>query len=266
MTRKTNSIKISVVMSVFNGERYLEDAIKSILDQSYRDIEFIIINDGSTDSTLEIIKRYQSVDNRIILIDQENIGLTKSLNVGLKHVTGDYVARMDADDISSPNRFTEFLKFAESNKPVNVYSTPALLINEKGDYIKTIPKYIQRHAFDIRMLNCRNILIHGALIIETALIKKYRYNNEYTYSQDLELYQRLIKNGFDISYDISNISYKLRSHPDQISIKSNIGQLDFFNKIVSSNKGCIRSVRIRSLYFLLSDIYFFISKIIKKLI
>lgn len=263
MIRKISDVKISVVMSVFNGERYLEDAIKSILDQSHRGIEFIIINDGSTDSTLEIIKRHRGADNRIILIDQENIGLTKSLNIGLKHVTGDYVARMDADDISSPSRFTKFLKYIESNKFVNVYSTPALLINEKGDYIKTIPRYMQRHGFDIRMLYCRNILIHGALIIDAALIKKYKYNNECIYSQDFELYQRLIKNGFNISYDTSNISYKLRSHPDQISVKNNVRQLEFFNKIANRSKGCIKNIGIRSLYFLLSDIYFFISKIIR---
>jgi len=253
-------------MSVFNGGMYLREAIESILNQSYKNFEFIIVNDGSNDNSLSIIRHYMSVDDRVVLISHENKGLTKSLNVGLKHVTGDYVARMDADDISSPNRFTKFLKFAESNRPVSVYSTPALLINEKGDYIKIIPRYIQRHGFDIRMLNCRNILIHGTLIIETALIKKYKYNSEYIFSQDFELYQRLIENGFDISYDASNISYKLRHHLDQISIKSNSSQLGFFNKVVSRNKGCIKNANIRSLYFLLSDIYFFIYKIVKKLI
>jgi len=96
---------ISVIMPVYNCELFLHDSIGSILKQSYRNYEFIIINDGSEDSSLEIIKSYSSRDNRIKVINQRNKGLIESLNLGVSISKGEYIARMDADDISLVNRF-----------------------------------------------------------------------------------------------------------------------------------------------------------------
>ena len=94
--------RVSVLMSVWNGERYLRQAIESILNQTFRDFEFLIVNDGSTDGSRDIIL---SNDNRIRLLDNEaNLGLTTSLNRGLELATGEYIARQDADDISLPER------------------------------------------------------------------------------------------------------------------------------------------------------------------
>ena len=93
---------ISVVMSVFNGEKHLRQAIDSILDQTCSDFEFIIIDDGSTDHSAGIIKSYQ--DQRIILLQQANKGLSNALNKGISVAKGKYFARMDADDISLPGR------------------------------------------------------------------------------------------------------------------------------------------------------------------
>lgn len=94
-----NNPTISVVISVYNGEKYLSEAIESVLNQTYKDFEFIIINDGSTDNSLEIIKKYQNQDERIVLISRENKGLVSSLNEGIEKAKGKYIARMDADDI-----------------------------------------------------------------------------------------------------------------------------------------------------------------------
>ena len=100
--------KVSVVMSAYNGERYLREAVESILNQTFNDFEFIIIDDGSTNSTGQILSSYAAQDPRIVLIrNRENIGLTKSLNKGLALARGEYIARMDADDVSLPNRFSE---------------------------------------------------------------------------------------------------------------------------------------------------------------
>ncbi|MFQ5456478.1 MAG: glycosyltransferase family 2 protein [Nitrospirota bacterium] len=105
---------VSLIMGVYNGERYLKEAIGSILNQSLRDFEFIIINDGSTDKTREILEGYN--DERLTIIEQEeNKGLTFSLNTAMDHVRGKYIARMDADDISLPERLEKQVKFLEDH-------------------------------------------------------------------------------------------------------------------------------------------------------
>ena len=120
-------------MSVCNAEKYLNQSISSILNQSFRDFEFIIVNDASTDNTLNIIKEFKNDDNRIVLIDNENnIGLTKSLNKALKKVKGKFIARHDADDISLPERLEKQHYFLEINEDIFLCGTDLININGKG--------------------------------------------------------------------------------------------------------------------------------------
>jgi glycosyltransferase involved in cell wall biosynthesis len=124
--------KISVLMSVYNGEKYLKEAVDSILNQTFSDFEFIVINDHSTDSTSEILFSYK--DSRLKIIENdENIGITKSLNKGLRLVSGKYTARMDADDISFNNRLEKQLQYLEDNPDVGVLGTMAI---SNGKYLK----------------------------------------------------------------------------------------------------------------------------------
>ena len=103
-------------MSVFNGEKHVNSAIKSILNQTFRDFEFIIIDDGSKDNTLKVIKEYAKIDNRIKVIrNLTNIGLTKSLNKAIKLSKGEFIARQDTDDISLPNRLEKQIEFLQKN-------------------------------------------------------------------------------------------------------------------------------------------------------
>ena len=121
--------KVAVLMSVYNGEKYLREAINSILSQTFNDFEFLIINDGSTDGTADILKSY--TDSRIKIINNEkNIGLTKSLNKGLKIAKGEYIARQDADDISMPERLKEEVAFLEIHKDYAVVGTFVKILNE----------------------------------------------------------------------------------------------------------------------------------------
>src|ERR1022692_2199628 len=106
---------ISVVMPVFNSELYLAEAIESILDQTYRDFEFLIMNDGSTDNSLKIIKKYAWIDQRIHFWTHSNKGVTVTLNDLLKKSHCDLIARMDADDISLPERFEKQIDFLHNN-------------------------------------------------------------------------------------------------------------------------------------------------------
>lgn len=121
---------ISIVMAAFNAEAFIAEAIESILKQTHTDYEFIIINDGSTDGTLSIIKQF--TDKRIIIIDNEsNCGLAASLNKGIRVAKGKYVARMDADDISSPNRLERQFDFLENNSGCDVCVTPMRLFGSE---------------------------------------------------------------------------------------------------------------------------------------
>ena len=102
-------------MSVYNGERWLNECIRSVLKQSFLDFEFLIIDDGSTDNSLEIIKKYKKQDQRIKIISQKNIGLTKSLAKGVSLSNGDWIARIDCDDICEKDRFKEQYQYAKKN-------------------------------------------------------------------------------------------------------------------------------------------------------
>jgi glycosyltransferase involved in cell wall biosynthesis len=130
--------KVSVVMSVFNNESYIREAVDSILNQTFKDFEFIIINDGSTDRTREILSSY--TDERIRLFDQENRGLTRSLNRGLSLANGSYIARMDGDDISEPERFAEEVRFLDQNEKMGLVGTFAYRMDEQGRIV-SLSKY-----------------------------------------------------------------------------------------------------------------------------
>src|SRR4030042_5588162 len=106
---------ISVVMPVYNCAKYVREAIESILNQTYRDFELIIINDGSTDTTCEILNEYAKKDSRIVLIHQPNSGIVVALNRGLNDAKGEWIFRMDGDDISLSHRFEAQIKTIETN-------------------------------------------------------------------------------------------------------------------------------------------------------
>ena len=109
--------RVTALMSVFNGDKYLSEALESILNQTFTNFEFLIINDGSNDRTEDILKSYDDVRIRIINNDN-NMGLAKSLNKGLRIARGEYIARMDADDISLPTRLARQVEFLDKNKHV----------------------------------------------------------------------------------------------------------------------------------------------------
>lgn len=124
---------ITVLMPVYNGEKYLKEAIDSILCQTYKDFEFLIINDGSTDKSEEIIRTYQ--DPRIRLINQPNGGVSKALNTGLKNASGKYIARMDADDVSYPKRLQIQHDFLLKYPEYILIGSDVNYINQEGEFI-----------------------------------------------------------------------------------------------------------------------------------
>ena len=125
--------KVSVVMCVHNGERYLYEALESVLNQTFEDFEFIIVDDASADNTPAILKEYAAQDGRIRLMrNAHNLGLTRSLNKALRLAKGEYIARQDADDISLPQRLEKQVEFLNSNSRTAVVGSWTEVIDEYG--------------------------------------------------------------------------------------------------------------------------------------
>jgi len=208
-----NGPKISVVMSVYNGEEFLQESVESILNQTFTDFEFIIINDGSTDSTPKILEEYAARDKRIVLIQQENMGLTRSLNKGIKVARGKFIARHDADDISFINRLEKLYFIARQTGSDIVGSQAYSYINNK---FKINPKTEYLENISLSRLKFGNIFVHGTLFFKSKLLKQYMYDEEFRYAQDYELVTRLLKSNKSI-YIINDVLYFLRISDESIS-------------------------------------------------
>lgn len=124
---------ITVLMPAYNAEKYISQAIESVLQQTYTDFEFIIVNDGSTDETVNIINSFN--DDRIILINQPNMGVAAALNTGLKYAKAPYIARFDADDICYPYRLEKQIRFLQDNPEYILVGSEAKYILENGDFL-----------------------------------------------------------------------------------------------------------------------------------
>jgi len=187
---------ISVLMSAYNGEKHLRRAIESILSQTFTDFEFIIINDGSTDSTVEIIESYN--DSRIKLVhNKNNIGLTESLNKGINLAQGKYIARMDADDISLPERFETQLKYFEADTSLAFCASRVRVIDENENIIGRIKpfasdKMMNWHLLSWHLLFGNKKIYHSSVLVKKeVLVKLNGYARWARYCQDFELWSRM---------------------------------------------------------------------------
>lgn len=187
--------RISVLMSVKNGERFLDEAILSILNQTYREFEFIIVDNASVDSSASIIRAHSEIDPRIIFIQNEvDLGHSGGLNRGLEVCRSAWVARMDADDIAYPNRLERQISFLEKNKDVVVTSCLAYHINEHGNTIsKTYHDLTTRESFTRYMKANEAIgLLHpGAVIRRDTLMAVGGYRQEFGGVNDIDLWARI---------------------------------------------------------------------------
>lgn len=158
--------RVSVVMPVFNCEQYVEAAIASIFDQTWREFEFIIIDDGSTDRSLDIIRA--NIDSRVRLISRENRGLAHTLNEGISISRGDYIARMDSDDISLPARLSRQVSFLENNPHIGLVGTWAVAMTEDGHDLCVIEKPVDNEIIKHKLL-LSSPFIHGSIIFRRSL-------------------------------------------------------------------------------------------------
>lgn len=187
---------ISVVLPAYNCERFIAKAIESVLYQTFADFEFIIINDGSTDRTEEIIRSFS--DPRILYhFNHSNKGLVFTLNKGIDIARGGYIARMDGDDIALPERFKKQFDHLQLNKEVDILATVVTLIDENNNFCghwSGDESHINEK--DIRkQLPKNNCIAHPTVMGKTEIFKRYRYNQTQSQSEDYDLWLRMISSG-----------------------------------------------------------------------
>lgn len=195
--------KVSVLMSVYNGETYLERSIESILSQTYRDFEFLIINDASTDSTKDILENVH--DPRIkVITNSVNIGLTKSLNKGIGIARGQYIARMDADDLSLPYRFEIQVGFLDKHPDYAVLGSSYLLIDQEGRTVSLVKVPVDDSQIRESLLK-QNCFGHGSVMMRREAVQQVGgYDERFKYSQDYDLWLKIVE-----AFKVSNIEQAL---------------------------------------------------------
>lgn len=206
---------ISVIMSAYNEEEYVENSINSILEQSVSDFELIIVDDNSSDQTPEIIKRFD--DSRISFIqNEENIGLPASLNVALEEATGAYVARMDADDISLSNRLEKQVAYLESHPHVHVVGSHTRLIGMNGEFLG-VKSYPEGGRNEKQLKNQGPGVAHPSVMMRKSSLERVgNYREPFTYAQDLDLWVRMSRKfGEDFLQIIPEPLLEYRITPDQ---------------------------------------------------
>lgn len=234
--------EITVLMCVYNtNKNWLLESIKSILTQSYTDFEFIIVLDGPTDGCEKIVYDYAEKDSRIIIIEnQTNLGLTKSLNIGLAHSQGKFIARMDADDIALQNRLDKQYKFMIENEDVDVV----------GTYVATfgngvITSGMNFFSDDVEREKIRLLFANAGIAHPTAFIRKsflddkhIRYDENIRKSQDYALWVDVIKAKGKIAL-LEDVLLLYRESADQISKKCSREQNDYHKQIIKNQLDAI---------------------------
>jgi glycosyltransferase involved in cell wall biosynthesis len=224
--------RVSVLMSVHDGEQYLREAIDSILGQTFKDFEFIIVNDGSVDHTGEIISSY--ADPRIRFINNKtNLGLPASLNLGLDVAAGEYIARMDADDISLPERLSRQVSYMDAHPKIAASGTWAKDIDADGrEFSSRCLPFDERMKFEFWR---PSPIVHPSAIIRKSQLGSLRYDTRLPHAQDYDLWL-----GLKARHDLGNLPEFLllyRVHPASTTSRHRESQIRSTHEIVSRRLG-----------------------------
>jgi len=213
--------RVSVVMPVYNTADYLKEAIDSILNQTFSDFEFLTINDGSTDGSLEILQDYAAQDRRIRVVDQTNQGVTATFNRGIDLARGEYLARMDSDDIAVPSRLAQQVQFLDLNPDVVALSGWFILIDEEGDPLAISRPSALHEQIDRQLLaQCPaeggGIFGHCTAMMRTTALRAIGGARvEFEPTDDRDLYLRLSERGR--LHNLQTVIHRYRQHTGSIS-------------------------------------------------
>lgn len=217
---------ISVALPVYNAEKYLAEAIDSILAQTFTDFELIIIDDGSSDKSLEIIKKYQLRDSRIITVARENQKLVATLNEIIDLARGKWLARMDQDDIALPSRFERQLEWLEKTD-ADICGGWIRLFG--GDSNQVVKHGQTAEAIKMELL-FGTPFAHPTVMMKTEKVKSLRYDKAWEKCEDYDLWERAARAGW-IMTNVPELLLHYRQHDSQISNEASSKQQELTQKI-----------------------------------
>ncbi len=200
---------ISVLLPVFNSEKYISESIQSILDQTYTNFELLILDDGSTDNTLLIINEFQDDRIRIFTSDKNN-GIVYQLNKGIENSKGEFIARMDADDISHPKRFEKHIEFLNSQPKIDVLGTFA---KKMGDEVGLIEYQYNKPGQISFLLNFYCYMLHPTVMMRNRIFSKFKYSSDYPLAEDYGLWCQ-VNTGSNL-YILDEVLLDYRIHKEQ---------------------------------------------------
>lgn len=207
------SPRISVVMPVYNAERYIAQAVESILTQTIADFEFLVFDDGSTDRSLQILLTYADRDNRMRVFGKSHCGYVPWLNEGMQISRGKYIARMDADDVSLPDRFASQVRYMEEHRDCVAIGSNVLVINSSDEPLgvlrqETDPKTIERLLLE----GVKGVIIHPASLLRRETVLAIGgYREQFEPIEDLDLWLRLAEKGQ--LANLPQVLFKYRLNP-----------------------------------------------------
>jgi glycosyltransferase involved in cell wall biosynthesis len=233
---------VTVLMPVYNGGAFLRPTIQTILGQTYRDFEFLIINDCSTDDSLQTVLSFR--DPRIrVHSNSANMGQTKSLNVGLRLASGQYIVVNDADDYSLPKRIETQLDFIVKNPEYPVVGTSCYVMDKQGQVTRTFKRPTDPREIHLQFLS-DTPMTHGSVIMQKeAVLSMGGYNEEFRIIQDYELWSKLMRNGLRVM-NIPEILVVIRTFADSISFKERDAQTIENGKTIQANIEAMAGIRI----------------------
>lgn len=210
---------VSVILPCYNAAAFLKEALHSIINQTYRNLEIIVINDGSSDNTLEILETFMKSDSRIVLINHAiNKGLVTSLNDGVARASGRFIARMDADDVSVLDRIEIQVHYLLDHPAVDVVSCGFYYISAKGNHSVSIrPKGTLPLALKFFSFFATPIA-HACVVGKSECFKQFPYDNNYVHSEDYDLFSRMALSG-KLLYNLSLPLYGIRMHQSRVSYR-----------------------------------------------
>ena len=229
--------KVSIVMPVYNGKEYIKESLDSILNQTYTNWELIIVNEfGSDDGSAEIIKSYSEKDNRIVLVQNtKREGISESLNIGLRKASGDYIARMDSDDISGPDRLKEQVEFLNENPGIGLCGIEPEFFGSEKIYWELEKDYIQIRNNIFFYTPC----VHPTVMFRREIIDKYKifYNKDYKATEDYDFFSRVCG-----VTDIANIAnkklFKYRMYANNATNRNNNIGIKIYSEVM---KKCFKN-------------------------
>ncbi len=236
MNDSAHNIKVTVLLPVYNAAEFLREAIDSILSQTFSDFELLIINDGSTDSSAQIIASF--ADKRIrVLNNERNIGIIATLNRGIEEARGEYIARMDADDISFPERLSKQVQALDSDPHISVISCFVDFINVDGRVTgvwNTDRTTVSEKEIRTMMMRT-NCIAHPGVMMRREIALKFLYNSQQKGTEDWDLWMRMLASGFKIA-KLPEVLLHYRIHPGSISGKDKASEILEIRLIRSKRK------------------------------